>query len=119
MNDRVSSAAQQQHNSDSSSSEPGKWEPSVTEFQLATSAAQETAREILVTLLGIYAVPDIFKALGKHDLKSLKSEGHFSIFIPHSPALSLLGKLRPRRGYVMFPRSHHEAQRAKEKIQEC
>lgn len=49
-----------------SSSEPGKWEPGVTESQLATSAAHETAREILKTLLSIYVVPDIFKALGKH-----------------------------------------------------
>lgn len=51
-----------------SSSEPGKWEPHITESQLATSAAHETAREILVTLLSIYVVPDIFKALGKHYL---------------------------------------------------
>lgn len=48
-----------------SSSEPGKWD---TESQLETSAAHETAREILITLLSIYGVPDIFKALGKHYL---------------------------------------------------
>lgn len=51
-----------------SSSESGKWEPSVTESQLETSVAHETAREILITLLSIYGVPDIFKALGKHYL---------------------------------------------------
>lgn len=69
MYDCVYLAAQQQHNSDASSSEPGKCEPGVMESQLATSAAHETARQTLVTLLSIYVVPDIFKALGKHYLR--------------------------------------------------
>lgn len=38
------------------------------ESQLMTSAAHETAMEILVTRLSIYVVLDIFKALCRHYL---------------------------------------------------
>lgn len=99
-----------------SSFEAGKREPGITGVPAGDSAAHETVREILITLLSIYIVPDIFKALGKHHRSHQStSREHFSIITPYPSGLSLLEKLMPRRGYViMYPRSCHEAQQSQE-----